>query len=337
MRKIIDFNLLDGLAKDHYHRLNPKLVKPDRNTGRIYYDYSIHNKLSEFAKTQNPIYAPFYSFLESKLEEITISPPIQLLDLHKNIQEEWLKVDSCLKNLEALHGRLLENVFIYESFRNGNKDSSRNIKWFQSLNLKACPYCNRNWISFVKNSNGNNTLLFDLDHYFPKYKYPWFALSFYNLIPSCTICNQRIKGSEDLFLDLHLHPYLDDFDDIVKFNVPAETLDVFFDKKVKIELEILPRPPRTSSDKDFIRAIEFYQFFNLKNLYDTHLDYIRELLQKRIVYSQKYVNQLKENYGELFQSPDEIPRMLFGNYVLPEQIHERPLAKLTKDLMEDII
>jgi len=257
--------------------------------------------------------------------------------LHKSIQEEWLKVDSCLTNLKSIHEELLEKVFTYKGFRNGSKDSSRNIKWFEPLNLKACPYCNRNWISFVKDYKGNNNLLFDIDHYFPKHKYPWFALSFYNLIPSCTICNQRIKGGEDLYLDDHLHPYLDDFDEIVKFNVPTNTLDIFFDKNVKIELEILPRPPRTNSDIDFLRAVNFYQFFNLKNLYDTHLDYVRELLQKRIVYSQKYVDQLKKDYEGLFQSPDEIPRMLFGNYVLPEQIHERPLAKLTKDLTEDLL
>lgn len=336
MRKIIDYHLLDGLAQAHYSRLNPKLKKT-HPTGRIYYDSSIHNNLSVFARTQNPIHQPFYSFLDSKLEEITISPPEKLLDLHKHILDEWLKVDSCLKNLEALYESLLNEVFTYKSFREGDGDSSRNIEWFNSLNLKVCPYCNRNWISFVKDGSGNNIMYFDIDHYLPKYKYPWFALSFYNLIPSCTICNQRIKGRKDLYLGDHLHPYLDDFDEIVKFNVPVDTLAVFFDKNVKIELEIIPRPPRTSSDKDYLRAVNSYEFFNLKNLYDKHLDYIRELLQKRIVYSQTYVEQLKSDYKDLFQSPDEISRMLFGNYVLPEQIHERPLAKLTKDLIEDIL
>lgn len=86
-----------------------------------------------------------------------------------------------------------------------------------------------------------------------------------------------------------------------------------------------------------LRAKEFYHFFNLKNLYDVHLDYVRELLQKRIIYSQKFVDQLKIDYKDIFHSLDEISRVLFGNFVLPEQIHERPLSKLTKDIMEGLI
>jgi hypothetical protein len=336
MRKIIEYSLLSKQANDHFNRLNPKLKNPKKD-GTIYNECSIYNKLLGFAKKQNPLLLPFFNFLEINLEKIIISSPNELMDLHDQILKEWLKVDSCLKNLEALYESFLNQVFTYASFRKGKGDLSRNILWFKSLNLKSCPYCNRNWISFVKDQKGKNTLYFDIDHFFPKYKYPWFSLSFYNLIPSCTICNQRIKGGKDLLLQDHLHPFIDDFDEIVKFNVPVDTLDVFFDKTVSLVLEIIPRPPITYSDKDFVRAKEYYEFFNLKNLYDFHLDYVREILQKRIIYSRSYILQLQNDYEEIFSSPDEIQRMLFGNYVLPEQIHERPLAKLTKDLAEGLI
>jgi hypothetical protein len=335
MRKIIDYHLLDGLALEHYNRINPKLSTP--KTERDYPKKSVQYKLKLFSGTQPLLHKPFYQFVENNLEKIITSPPHQLLDINKEIKKKWLSVDPCLKNLEANFKDLLEKVFDYEGFRNGNLLGSRNTLWFNSLNLKTCPYCNRNWISHVTNENGIVKHYFDIDHYFPKYEYPWFALSFYNLIPSCTICNQRIKGKKKLNLLDHLHPYLDDFDELVKFNVPTNSLDVFFDKNVKIELDIIPRPPLINEDENFKRAKNHYEFFNLKNLYEIHLDYVRELLQKRIIYSKSYVELLKKDYEEIFSSPDEIPRMLFGNYVLPDQIHERPLAKLTKDLIEDFL
>ncbi|TCL67476.1 hypothetical protein EV196_10232 [Mariniflexile fucanivorans] len=40
----------------------------------------------------------------------------------------------------------------------------------------------------------------ELDHYYPKSLYPYFGVSFYNLIPSCQSCNGLgVKGENDPF------------------------------------------------------------------------------------------------------------------------------------------
>lgn len=36
------------------------------------------------------------------------------------------------------------------------------------------------------------------DHWFAKDDHPLLALSFYNLIPSCNICNSSVKGKKEI-------------------------------------------------------------------------------------------------------------------------------------------
>lgn len=57
-----------------------------------------------------------------------------------------------------------------------------------------------------------------LDHYYDKGKYPYLALSFYNLIPSCNICNSKFKTTIDFKEIPHLHPYEDSFNEKAKFS-----------------------------------------------------------------------------------------------------------------------
>jgi hypothetical protein len=60
------------------------------------------------------------------------------------------------------------------------------------LELRSCPYCNRNYIGTIKGKN----LGYQLDHYINKSMYPLFCLSLYNLVPSCSVCNGR-KSNRD--------------------------------------------------------------------------------------------------------------------------------------------
>ncbi len=160
MRKIVESDLLDSLSLKHFNNINKELVNPCKVSGRKYFNNSIYNKISEYAKTQIPVHKPFYDFLHNILKEIITSTPHRLLELHTEILEKWLQVDSCLSNLEVQFDSLLKNIFTYDTFRNGETDTSPNIKWFNSLNLKSCPYCNRNWVTIVKDSKNNNKLYF---------------------------------------------------------------------------------------------------------------------------------------------------------------------------------
>lgn len=67
------------------------------------------------------------------------------------------------------------------------------------LDLDYCPYCGNEEVAFtefVHPANGKTLLKPELDHFLPKSIYPFFAVSIFNLIPSCDKCNHKdLKGN----------------------------------------------------------------------------------------------------------------------------------------------
>ncbi len=119
-------------------------------------------------------------------------------------------------------------IDIYEKFR--SSVSSKNF--IEKVNLKVCPYCNRNYIFNFKKKNKQEATA-QLDHFIDKGKYPYFALYLYNLVPSCGICNQR-KSAKDILDKPIYNPYSDNIHNHIKFSaseiLPLDKLD-FFDEK----------------------------------------------------------------------------------------------------------
>ena len=333
----ISLSKLDDLRDVFYSKICPL----NKNNKSFNAKYSA-GKLEKLTKNNRDPYYEIYNYLFLHKETIYKGIPSELEQFNVDIIDfaNRIGLKDFLDNTDC--NSKLNSAFItsYETFRNGGTENYVQ-DWFKTLNLKTCPYCNRNWISSSLDRDGKtNKLYFDIDHFYPKGTFPWLAVSFYNLIPACTICNQREKGERELKSKDHLHPFVEDFDNIVKFEVPINEIDDFVSNKKPIVLNLVPRKPFTSTSDLYKRAINTYNFFNLKNLYDTHLDYVKEILQKEMIYSPEYIKQLSsiENVKtktKIFQNEDEVKRMIFSNYVLASQIHERPLAKLTKDLLED--
>ncbi len=66
------------------------------------------------------------------------------------------------------------------------KKSEMNAKkLYKEINIKVCPYCNLRDISLYESHNISKRG--HLDHFYSKAKYPYLALSLYNLIPSCEV------------------------------------------------------------------------------------------------------------------------------------------------------
>lgn len=200
----------------------------------------------------------------------------------------------------------------------------------KKLDIKVCPYCNRNYIfNFTKGKDLNATA--QLDHFFDKKTYPFLAVSVYNLIPSCSTCNQRKSAKqEDIF-----YPFLESFNDHVKFeykgikNKENSNNSNFFDED-RILLELKP----ISEDEKVKNHIEV---FNLQNLYNEHKDIVSEILIKSEIYNESYIEELMQNYeGTLFKNREDLLRLVFGGYISDEDLGKRPLSKLTKDILEQL-
>lgn len=199
----------------------------------------------------------------------------------------------------------------------------------KKLDIKVCPYCNRNYIfNFKKGSDLNATA--QLDHFFDKKSYPFLAVSVYNLVPSCSTCNQRKSAKqEDIF-----YPFLESFNDHAKFEYKGIKHEEkgnsnFFDEN-RILLELTP----ISEDEKVKKHIEV---FNLQNLYNEHKDIVLELIQKSVMYNESYIEELMKNYeGTLFKNEEDLLRLIFGGYIADEDLGKRPLSKLTKDILEQL-
>ena len=116
---------------------------------------------------------------------------------------------------EELAKAKAENVFNYAWL---SDSKARTYDLAEKLKVNTCPYCNRNYTVTVRKGKKALIVRPDFDHYFPQSEYPLLALSFYNLIPSCLLCNRSIKLAKNMNYGKFIHPYEDEFGKDLKFN-----------------------------------------------------------------------------------------------------------------------
>jgi len=226
-------------------------------------------------------------------------------------------------------------------------DAKLRKKIIDLKNVSVCPYCNRNYINstykMIHCDNCNQDLFVidevekecpgcnqeingqtkvvntaQLDHFFPKDSYPLFAVSFYNLIPSCYSCN-HVKLNKDL----KHSPYDSSFSfDDVKFTYIPKSTD-------KIEIKIDSRNP------DFKNGI---RILGIEELYQSHIDVVNELIWKKEVYSDSYRDGLSKilNQTDLELSEAELNRFITGHYTDKGDYGKRPLSKMVADIGREI-
>lgn len=241
-----------------------------------------------------------------------------------------------------------------------------------SLNISVCPYCNRQYITSwddvknIKSTNKRRKSTADLDHFYPKSEYSLFALSLFNFVPSCQVCNSRMKLSN--FLDDNgnrpLYPYNESFDDSAVFrastitpqNDPKKLLEVWLgenvnDLKVKLEINSSMSDPQK---EDHVKRSN--ELFHIEDIYQAHKGIVSELMLKRRIYDDgEYLNGLKnifENFDpktffkhqddavykiigtDLSISQKQLKLFLYGYNWENGQDSKRPLSKLTYDILK---
>jgi hypothetical protein len=60
-------------------------------------------------------------------------------------------------------------------------------------------------------------------------------------------------------------------------------------------------------------------------------------LQKRVIYSDTYIDELFKQYeGTLFKNREDLLRLITCGYISDEEIDKRPLSKLIKDISQEL-
>lgn len=237
----------------------------------------------------------------------------------------------------------------YKSYR----DSKALSQIMDIINLQICPYCNRNFIErYSLERSGKNKVYFkgDLDHHYSKDEIPALMLSFYNLIPCCKTCNHE-KGNSDL---RPFYPYYDyeqkeyrfgieiytgeDKKDIIH-NMPIDDIESKrFDSTVwqgiSDNFKIVLKGIDDTELNDCMKNSN--ALFKLEKKYNHSKDYVKELIRKKYIYPEIRKEELLKNFPDIFKNKTDLYETFYAFVDTPEQIRNRPLAKLTKDILEQI-
>jgi len=225
---------------------------------------------------------------------------------------------SSIENESELNRVLREEIFEKEYNNWGGRKKYGAYTFVQTLDLKTCPYCNRNYTFVVNDENGK--LRPEIDHFYPKSIYPFLAMSFYNLIPSCPICNHTKSNRVKEHLE---NPY-DIEEGSYKFTYRPNNIEFSVVEKEKYNFNSFEIEVRGNQSN--------IELFKLEELYKQHKDIVLELLIKKAYYPQSYIEELS-SFGF---SQDEIYRYLFSNYNQDDDFHKRPLSKLVRDISEEL-
>jgi hypothetical protein len=196
-------------------------------------------------------------------------------------------------------------------------------KLVHKLGIVVCPYCNRNFINNVTYANRGLKRTSQIDHYYPKEKYPFLAMSFYNLIPSCSSCN-HIKSNKTIYCS----PYDSRFNtsNLLRFNFKLRSIN-FIQDSSHLEVIITPLHKRIKSNLNT---------FKLDSQYKIHKDVVQELFKKKLIYAETKLKEINKDFEGLFNDEDEMKRTIFGNYLSESDINKRPLAKLISDIYNEM-
>ena len=123
--------------------------------------------------------------------------------------EFWYKtrlnvpIQEALKDLlEVFYTDLLESGFpkaVHGNATSFKREDFVSEFWRVNDALEVCPACDSPRPARVQcpTGNGNTRIYGNLDHFFPKKKYPFLSVHYINLVSLCLECNMTFKGEQD--------------------------------------------------------------------------------------------------------------------------------------------
>jgi hypothetical protein len=275
----------------------------------------------------------------SRLEDLLTAEPDKLYAMKSELEdnllyETWLtvKTQKPYKKREREYDKYAEKlfddinyIFDYKSLISDDKEISYAIA--ELIGVNTCVYCNRQYtFTVIKNADGKNKkkkniVRPEFDHYIPKGKFPYFALSLYNLIPSCHICNSSCKGSKEL--PEELNPYLN-----AKLKEDFVTFSYTLGKNL--------RPERVVKKELDTRFQGFWDTFEIEEIYSKHAQLeVDELFQFATKYESSLLKTINKMLGSNLSKEDAY-KILFGAALDPAKNNDRPFSKLKRDILTEL-
>ncbi|TYB78109.1 hypothetical protein ES676_02545 [Bizionia saleffrena] len=268
----------------------------------------------------------FFDFIIPRLDEVIKAKPDEMLQLELKLRAEWSNNgDHNLKEFkDGCSIVLKENGYDrwFTDVKGLNYDLA---EW---LDQHTCTFCNRQYIFTARKNAGEKGITCQFDHWFDKGSRPLFALSFYNLIPSCSLCNSSIKSSTHFNTDEYLHPYIDkDISSKFKFSSIPNTA-------TKYGITFLNESTMDAKTKRTLEGL------GTKLVYSKHSEKeLQDLIDLRLKYSDNYLKNLLENTfkSELNMTKEEKYRLIFGIELEEKKYHKRIFSKFKRDIISELL
>ncbi|QII71084.1 hypothetical protein G8C41_09800 [Apibacter sp. B3706] len=253
------------------------------------------------------------------------------LDLSSNEEDIVLykKYEEKYRNYKIL----LNKIFDYE---NWFQKITPEKEWgpyqlTKKLGIQVCCYCNRQY-TFTLSKGVKKITRPELDHFLPKSKHPLLALNFFNLIPSCSVCNRDCKGTVDFSYEKYLSPYESNpKHQLIKYDYKPETYLGAIGKTD--EIKVFTKINEGNEDQRLQEKVKGnIKVFEYNKIANEHRDIVQEIIKKRCIFNDKYIETLQQAFPDIHLTLEEAYQLAYGNFYDEKEFTKRPLAKLTKDI-----
>lgn len=218
----------------------------------------------------------------------------------------------------------LESIFNYDGY--DGAIASFFIDHSDELQLHSCFYCETAYVNAYSVA-GKSKKYFDVDHVLPKSKCPILALSLFNFVPACQVCNSRIKKAEPIGRNAKERKELS-----------PTSEDYKFEQNVTFRLRPLHKGVRNfmANPSLFmikVNAISPYDqevsFFQLEERYEYHKMEALRLRDLKARYPRTHTRNIAKLLG---RSISDVEEDIFHKKFLTK--HDRCFRKFTLDILK---
>ena len=248
------------------------------------------------------------------LEQLLIAPPQDLYPLNKRLESD-------IKNLGSYTAskKKILKAFDYEGHISSNKEAAYELA--KKIGTRTCVYCNRIYSFTIEDENGSTVARPDFDHWLPKDKHPLLSMSFFNLIPSCPICNRSIKLRKDFEYGKHVHPYQSEVERQFQFQYEPQP-------GAQWKLKVANCTPEEEATAKLLKTEDVYiPYANSE---------VKDMLEFVYKNTPEYLVELRDTVMKAFGSSiskEHAYRMVFGTELRASLFLDRPLSKMKRDVL----
>lgn len=261
---------------------------------------------------------------------LLILEPRQFMGVYESYFTQW---DDIPNDVIEYNGKKKFYEHIIDCMGYAKIRSGLMREYMKDQRIKTCVYCNAQYAitteEFKEDGKIKRIGTYQFDHNWPESKYPFLCTSYFNLLPSCSTCNQtklQRKASFNLYATDTTEL------DIFRFELtPDKAVSAYVsDDMVKLEVNL-----KCNSNPELLKNHQ--ELFHIDLIYAEHIDLVERVIVVLRANGDYYRKSLQDGLDELFPNGVEDPGFFFfGYYMKKENVHLLPLSKMVQDVVRQL-